>query len=216
MTPTQIYNTIRDQAYETSTAFYGESEIYTYMWQAECEVAGLVECTHASTSTTTTTSTSMYTKPTGYIMLKRLTYDSVKLKKITLKDQDAMDAVSYGGSTSEGQPNSYYEWGDQVGLYPIPNQAKTLKWWGIAEPTLCSSSSTAFTVPSVFHQYIPDYCLYRMYTKDEDTQRAMFHKNLWDENINKAIHKWKRRMNSDHHQVVVMDEEYPSTDLGLS
>ena len=70
-------------------------------------------------------------------------------------------------------------------------------------------------VPALFHQYIPDYCLYRMYAKDQD-DRYQFHKRLWDENILKSISKWKQSKRRDQHSVVKQEEMYPGTVLGMA
>jgi len=215
MTPAQIKASIRAQAYETSAAFWSDEEIYAYMWQAECEVAALVECTETTDSTTTTVSgTVEYAKPTDCLIIKRLTWDSVKLKKITLSDLDAMDGTGYGGTVSTGNPEFYYEHGANVGLYPTPTSAKTLKFWHIKQPTELTAASTTFTVPQLFQHYIPDYCLYRMYLKDQD-DRANTHLKLWDENIGKAISKWKHSQHRDQYSVVRCEENNQVTSIGI-
>ena len=217
MTPGNIVSTIRDQFYETSPGFITEAELYLYIWQAEAEIAALIECTEATdSSTTTVASTQEYSKPSDCLLIKRVTWYDKKLKRINLVDQDAMDDSGYGSSVSTGNPDSYYEYGDVVGLYPIPSSAQTLKFWYIQQPTVKTSSSTSFDVPTMFEHYIPDYCLYRVYLKDQDDARASIHKRLWDENIVKGAAKWARRDMLDGHYVVKMEGAYPMTDLGMA
>ena len=216
MTPTQVYNTVRNQFYEQDPSFIGEAELYSYMWQAEQEIAGQVECTQAyDNSTTTVASTQNYSKPSDCLYLKRVTWDTVKLKKEDQRAIDAQDGQGYGGSTTEGNVYSYYEWGSEIFLYPIPDSAKTLEFYYIKQPTLKTSSSTALDVPQIFHAIIPDYCLYRAYSKDQDVERAMFHKRLWDEGMKEALSKWSMRQYDDMFLVVKQEDNYNSTEFGI-
>lgn len=217
MTPSQVLSAIRNQAYEQDADFWNDAEIYQYMWEAEAEVAGLVSCTEATdSSTTTVASTQEYALPTDCLYVLRATWDQVKLKRIDLKDQDYLDGTLYSGTLSSGQPEHYYEFAGMIGLYPVPDSAKTLKLWYIKQPSQITGVSTTFTIPLLFHHYIIDYALYRMYLKDQDNEKAMVHKRLWDENIQKAIGKWNMMRESDHTSTVRDVDEYPNTSLGLS
>lgn len=216
MTPTQIKDSVRNQVYETSASFWSDAEIYTYLWFAECEIAGLIQCTEATDDTTTTVaSTQEYAKPTDCLIVLRVTYDGAKLKRIDLTDQDALDGSAYGGSLSTGNANSYYEFGDNVGLYPIPDDAKTLKFWYIKQPTLKTDADIGWDVPTEFEHYLADYALYRMYLKEQDEGRASIHKQLFDQSVARAAQKWRINRERDRHSVVKTEEFYPITGLGL-
>jgi hypothetical protein len=54
-----------------------------------------------------------------------------------------------------------------------------------------------------------------MYAKDQD-DRFNFHKRLWDENLMKAISKWRQSKRHDQHSVVKQEEMYPGTVLGMA
>lgn len=216
MTPDQVFDTIRNQVYETAASFWSDDEIYSYMWQAEQEIASLVDCTQSyDSSQTTTANEPAYSKPSDVLYLTRVTWDGVKLKKIDWRQKDSLEIGTYGAADYVGNPTHYVEWGNTITLYPIPDRSASLVYYYIAQPTQITATSTSFTVPQLFHQYLPDYCLYRMYVKDQDDGRAMFHKQLWEENIYKARDKWNRRVSKDFYRVVKDEEEYRQTEWGI-
>lgn len=218
MTPEQIKDTIRNQVYESTAAFYTDAEIYSYMWQAEQEIAQAIPCTETrdTTSLTSVTSTEYYDLPSSVAYVHRVEWNSKKLKRIDFRDRDTLDYSGYGSSLSEGQPYAYYQWGTQIGLYPVPEDAKNITLYYYKTPTAITTSTTAFTVPDMFTQYIPDYALYRMYAKDQDDGRAQFHRQQWEANIVRAKQKWGQRQTSDYLYVVKDSDMYPETEVGMT
>lgn len=216
MTPADLITTVRDQVYESSASFWTDAELYRYATQAEQEIADLVECSEATDATTSTVSgTQEYAKPTDCEYIKRVTWDGMPLKRIDFRDKDTVSNVGYGTTTdTSGQPEYYYEWGANVGVFPVPTTAKTLKFWYVSKPAALSAASTAFTVPNLFHSALVDYVLYRMYAKDQDDQRSGFHKTLWDEGIFKAKVKWGKRQRSNRIQTVRDEGSLLDTELG--
>lgn len=216
MTPSQILDSIRNQVYEQSPNFWNDAEIYAYMWQAECEVAGIIECTESTDdSTTTVVDTAAYSIPSDCLQIKRLTWDNVQLKSIDYRTRDSMDFNSYGASGSTGNPTHYVLFGQEVTLYPIPSSAETLKFWYVAQPSQITASTTTFTIPQMFHHYIIDYCLYRMYAKDQDEIRSNFHKMAWEEEMAKAAMKWNKYRYGDRFPVVKDTDNFPTTEVGI-
>lgn len=215
LTPTGCVDTCRYQFYEATAKFIADAEIYGYAWQAEQIINNAIECCQTSTAHTTTTYTQEYTKPTGCYLINRVTFDGVKLKRIDVTDQDQMDGAGYGSSLSVGNPHSYYEYGEKVGLYPVPDSSATLKYWFVAEPASLTTASTQFTVPAFARLPIPDYCLFRMFAKDQDDGRAQFHANLWANGLNRVQSEWARLNRRDGHYVVRNEDNYPATELGL-
>ena len=217
MTPAQILATIRAQVYEETAAFYTDAEIYSYMWQGEQELITQVPCTETrdTTSITSAVDTEYYTKPTGVVYIERVEWDSVKLKKIDYRDRDALDTNGYGGSLSTGDPYCYYEYGAQIGLYPVPQSIKNVTIHYIKAASAIAAGSTAFTIPDYFSHYLTDFCLYRMYAKDQDDGRANFHRQQWEMNVSRAKQAWSQRQTHDALMVVKDDNNYPETELGM-
>jgi hypothetical protein len=186
MTPNQVLETIRDQVYETSANFWSDAEIYRYMWTAECELASLIECTEATcTAIPTVANQQEYTKPTNLIDIKRVTYGNKPLKKVTKREKDFYDFNLVDGTDFSG------------------------------EPTVITSASVAFTVPQEYTHYFIDFCLHRMYAKDQDETRSDRHFKIWENNLVKAKDKWMRKRVSGKVFVVKTEDQYPTTELGL-
>lgn len=218
MTPAQVLAYVRRQVHESSPNFWSDAEIYGYMWDAEQIIVREYQCYETTdTSTSTVASTQAYAWPTGCLYITRLTYDGVKLQKISQSDQDALDGTSYGSTLSSAKPEFYWEYGDYVYLYPVPNAAATLKFFYAKEPTEITSSSTAFSVPALFHRSIPFYCLHLMYAKrgEDDEGKATYFNNLWLRSLADNGRYWERRRHGDMYSVVRTEDNYNTTSLGL-
>jgi hypothetical protein len=185
------------------------------MGQAEQEIAQTFKCTQTQTATTSVTATSMYTRPVNALYIDRLTWDQVKLKKIDMTDLDALERTSYGGVYVNGNATHYYEYGDQIGLWPIPSRAAAINFYYIATPATLTSGSTGFTVPTLFHNIIQDYVMYRAVAKDQDDGRSQFYKALWDRGLQAAHTLWRQRESADFYHVVKDEDCYQETELGI-
>ena len=214
MTPTQLYNSIRNQINDTSADFWSESELYRYMSDAEMELASLVNCTETTATDTSVADQREYDRPSDAINIERVTWNSVKLKKINLTDLDNLEGTSYGGSADYGNPVYYYDYADVIGLSPIPDAAQTIKYYYTAQPTILSASSTAFTIPAMLGHLLADYCLYRMYSKDQMSSESAKHFQLWKDNLKTAEQIMATQRSTDRFRVVRVEDAYPITDLG--
>jgi hypothetical protein len=216
MTPAQILASIRSQIDEATANFYTDNEIYAYMWQAECTINNEVECAESTdTSITTVNGTAEYTKPTDMIFAKRVWWYLMRMQKIDFRMLENQEGLSYGSTIQTGQPYAYYEYADKIGFYPTPNAAQAVKIWYIKQPVVLTSSSTAFTIPQLFHHLIPDYCLWRMWAKDQEENRAADHQNRWNLNLQIAKQSWAKYKNSDAIIVVKDGDRYPNTYAGM-
>jgi hypothetical protein len=215
MTPAQVLSTVRNQLYETTAAFWTDSELYAYMWMGEMEIAQSYQCTDATTATTTVTNTSMYTMPASAMVLQRVVWNGVKLKRLQDQtDRDALDSPSYSGTLTTGNCTHYYEYGSTIGLWPVPIQSHTIQWYYSKEPDEVTALST-FTVPMVFHRALPDYVLYRAYSKDSNEGQSIFHKKLWEEALEKTGRAYQDSKLTDLYPVVRDEDNYPNTELGI-
>ena len=209
ITPSMLIADIRNQVTETTAKFYSDNEIRAYLWQAEIAIAKKLQCTQTTHSSTSTTSgTREYAMPDDVLEISRVTWNSFPLTKIVLDDLDRLEGAAYAFTGITGNPVYYYENGANVGLSPIPNATQTLKFWYTVMPTVITDASTGFTIPAFCQYYLTDYCLWRMYEKDSDQQRATFHREKWNENLNEAFREWKSRQRVNK-RVIVKDTSSP-------
>jgi hypothetical protein len=215
MTPAQALTYCRDQWAESSSGFFTDAELRSYLWDAESKLNQVVECLEVSTSITTVTGTQEYGRQ-SLLYIKRVTYDADKLKKIDYRELDLLDNYGTDSSNAQtGEPSHYYEHGDYIGLWPVPDTTNTLRMWGIGEPTLIASDTSNFSIPSAFHRYLPDYALMRMAAKDQDDGRVQFYGQLWASDMKEAQQTWSRRRFMDKLPVVKDEYEFPGTALGM-
>ena len=185
------------------------------MWHGEIEIADHVKCMERTTSTTTVTATSSYTLTSDCDYLNRVLWNNYKLKRIDYSELQMLDQPGYGSTYITGKPTHYYVYGESIGLWPIPDSSKSLRYYYYAQPAEVTTDSTVFSIPSMFHPYIQDYVLWRAYAKDQDDGRAVFHKKIWEENMSKAYRKWVYRNNTDKYNVVKDEDNFPTSELGI-
>lgn len=221
MTPNSALAVVRNQINETTANanFWTDAEIYDYMTDAETQLAGIVGFTQAVTAHTTVTDQSVYTVPDNCVKIARLTFDGKKLKKVDDRDIDYLDGTDAGSTIESGEPDVYKEWGDNVTLYPTPDDSygeKTLYFEFYQSPTAIATASTKFTITQpVINNMIADYAIYRCYLKATETKLANEYLTRWNSSV-AAAHsmKWNEE-NWDRIQVVKDEDFYNSTSLGM-
>jgi hypothetical protein len=216
MTPAQGLLTIRQQLNETTAAFWSDAEIYGYMWEAECLLAGKLGLNQAVTAHTTITDASAYTCPDSWNRISRLTYDGKKLKRGDFTDRDYLDGTNYGSTPQSGKPQMYTEWGNNVYLFPVPDTAVGLNFFGLKSPPQIVTASTLFSIrEEAIQQMIPDYAIWKASLKDGDAGRADRHKQAWEINILRAESMWVDKKGEDRIYAVKDEDEYPGGSLGM-
>jgi len=216
--PAASVTSIRHQFYETASAFVSDSEIKTYLWEGERDMNAFVECYLGTGTNTTTTGTQEYNISsfvTNCIGIRHISYDGTALKRIDLRDLDFLDEDGTTTDAQTGDPTSYYEWNDKVGLWPVPDASATVKIWGVFEPPEITSATTSYSVPRQFQTYLHDYALYRMYLKDQDDGRANMHNKLWNEHKQEAQRLWARKYKGNKLMTVKDSGAYPKTVMGM-
>jgi len=216
MTPAQILASIRAQFNEPTANFCTDAEIYQYLWEAETKINNTTECAESTdASINTIIGTAEYTLPANILFVKRVQWDYVRLKKIDFRELENQEGQSYGNPIAQAQPYAYYLYGSIIGFYPTPNLAEKVVMWTIVQPTLCNSGSTSFTVPQLFHHLFEDYCLYRMFSKDQEDNRAAFYKDNFEKNLQEAISSWNKSKSSDRLYMVKDGDRFPSVYPGM-
>ncbi len=133
-----------------------------------------------------------------------------------LRDLSALDDDWSTTAAVDAEPTHYYEWGEYIGMWPVPDASATMKIWGDFEPAEITSSSSAYTIPRQFQKnFLNDYALYRMYLKDQDDGRANLHLGLWSQHKSEAQRLWARKKNRNKISIPKSDWAYPITPLGM-
>jgi len=219
MDPRSLVSDIRREIVETTAAFWQDAEIHNYMTQGERLMADLVNCTEAiNVALSGVTGQSAYTVPTNVMEITRVTYDGHPLKKISYRQRDGMEGLAYGATISNGKPEYYIEQNEFLYLYPPPDTStKEISLHHNKKPAAITTASTNFTIPDRYEHLqasIKEYCLFRMYKKDDDMQKANFHYSLWNSAVIDAKRTWNDRDNRGAIPQAADVNEFPNTSWG--
>lgn len=211
MTPADINNFARSKYNATGDSFFSDLEIYQYIYQAELELTVESECIEKLDSSTTTVSgTRVYNFLADCTAIKRielidLNGISVKLEKITFREDDALTLVNVA-STTLGKPQFYETWNNQIYLRPIPDTTGyVLKQYYYGLPIVPTASST-LEVPSLFHMDLVDFVVKQMYSKDQNLPMAQYYDLIWQKASSK-IKRWIQKRKRTDTFTVTMNED---------
>lgn len=219
MTPSEIEEASRRMLNAVGSSFWSSSEIISnYLYMAALEMAQETFCIQNRYSTPSVASQQEYAVPNRMLAVKRVTYDSEKLKPISLQQLDSIDLNT--NTTVTGTPQYYYHYDDAFGLYPAPQEdAKNIVVFSFDEPSVPTSIST-LEIPTRFHGFLVIGTAFYMSLKELGHPHVSRFEWMWNDSRNphNAIMKTKRSvrmMNKDNFNVVLREEDQPSTNLGM-
>lgn len=133
----------------------------------------------AKATVTTTAGTGIYSKPADVYQLESIKYDTGFVQPIGFEEAQAR----FGPLTEDkGAPIYWYAWQDDIYLYPIPDEAKTLTVYYTKSPTAVTVSSDLLSIPDKYFNALVEYVKMQAYELDEDwnaqqakTQKFEFH-----------------------------------------
>lgn len=212
MTPAEIQEYARQQWNAVGDQFFSDSEFYRHLYGAQMELAKETNCIRRVFTTSTVADQQEYAKPTNCISIKRITYNGLKIFKITDREDDSL-TLNNSTTTATGTPQYYFEWGSSIFLRPVPAEVGTLKIFCYCQPQAVSSTST-MEVPERYHLQIPDYLLWKMALKEKNFEAAREFMGLWQGHLIEAK-KYERKLLRGDSFVSVQDQEtLPLTVIG--
>ncbi len=163
---------------------YSDNEKLTFVkeWLNEGEKVMCAKTEYHLTtdnSTTTVASTQEYSLPTGCSQVIHATYDGDDLDPI-----DIIDTIEK--TTTTGASTNYYIRKDQIGLYPTPSAAQTLKVWYIDIGGGMSDDADTPIIPAECHMGLVYFAALHYAIERNDTRVSTF-KTLWEETLGDAI-----------------------------
>lgn len=219
MTPTEIEEAARRMLNAVGSSFWSQAEIIqNYLYFSALELAQETFCIQNRYQTPTVANQQEYAVPNKMLAVKRVTYDGEKLKPISFQQLDSIDLNT--NTTVVGIPQYYYHYDDAFGLYPAPQTADVpIVVYSYDQPSVPTSIST-LEIPSRFHGYLVIGTAFYMSLKELGHPHVQRLEWMWNHsgNPNNAIMKAKRSvrmMNKDNFNVVLREEDQPSTNLGM-
>ena len=219
MTPSEIETAARRLLNAVGSSFWSSDEIIgNYLYMAASEMASETFCIQNRYTTPSIANQQEYATPTRMLAIKRLEFDSEKLKPISLQQLDSIDLNT--NTTVTGTPQYYYHYDDAFGLYPAPQTADLdIKVYSFDEPSVPTSTST-LEIPTRFHNYLIWGTAFYMSLKELGHPHTQRFEWMWNHggNPQNAINKTRRSvrmMNKDNFNVVLKEVDQPSTNLGM-
>lgn len=210
MTPADIIKYARAKYNATGDTFFSDAELYYYIYQALCDLTVHTEFLEkVDSSTSTVAGTRTYNFLSDCSAIKRLELIdsggiSLKLEKITFREDDALTLVNVASTTS-GKPQFYEVWGQVIYLRPIPDTVYTLKQYYYGIPAVPTATST-LELDSLFHMDIVDYCVKEMYAKDQNAPMYAIYGQKWILALAK-IKMWIQKRKRTDAYTIVMNED---------
>lgn len=213
MTAAQIIEAARNNLNAVSDNLWSDTELLTTLYGVELQLSRATRCIEAvSSSTTSVSGTSEYSKPTYAIDVLRVTYDGVKLQRITY---DEYDVLHPSGTTTSGDPSYYVFFNDTLILDPVPSTTgDTIKIWSYNQPVTLAASDTPST-PGRYHDALVNGLTYAMCPKDLGHPLVVFWKDKWFTSIAEVEKHVKLRRRADGFATVQREEDALTTNFGI-
>jgi hypothetical protein len=218
MTPSEIETAARRMLNAVGSKFWSSEEIIgNYLYFAALEMAQETFCIQNRYTQSTVADQQEYTVPARMLSIKRVTYDSSKLQPISRLKLDSIDVNT--NTTVTGTPQYYYHEDDVFGLYPAPTEVKTLGLTTYDAPDVPTSTST-LQIPIRFHGHLVIGVAWHMSLKELGHPNQRTYEFQWHGagNPSSAINQVRkaiRMMNKDQFHTVTLEENQPSTVLGM-
>lgn len=212
MTPTDIITLARQKWNSTTDTFYSDAELLTGIYQAQMKLATETSCIRKVYTTTTVISQQEYQKPTNAFSIKRITYNGLKLYKITDREDDAI-TLNNQTTTATGSPQYYSEWGTAIELRPVPDDALPLKIYTYDMPSPVTAVSV-LDVPVRYHTDVADFLVAQLATKDKNFSAASQYMAMWDKAVANAKRYEQKFLRGDAFSHVLDEENLPVTIVG--
>lgn len=212
MTPTEVSTYARQRYNAVGDTFFSDPELYTMLLEAQTELARETLCIRRVYSTNTVVGQQEYQKPTNCMSIKRVTYNGVKIYKITDREDDAL-TLNNQTTTATGSAQYYWEWDTAIELRPVPGDIVVLKMYTYDLPQTVTSITT-LDVPARYHTDLATFLLKEMAGKDKNYEAAARYDQAWQKKVADAKRYEKKFLRGDAFGHVLDEETLPVTIIG--
>jgi hypothetical protein len=177
MTLSQIRAKVRKHTNtdSTNTGGWTDAEINTLINEAILEIMNVTNSRTASTidsgSFSTVASSRLYTAPTSSLKIYDAYYDGERIEWIKIEDLPTSGS-NQGFWALYGRPTNYYIENAQLGLYPVPNEAKTVKFWYVKRPATLGADADIPELNDLLHPAIEWYCAREIWLDQQKVEQA--------------------------------------------
>lgn len=176
-TVSDIQTDIRRQFNEYTSVFLDDtSDLLDWINYATYDIVSKTHCMEDSVSIIFTSGGTEYSWPSGaskYITIKSIIYDNPDSSKLTSLLH--ADLQMLGNISNSGEPKYWYDWNDNIGIYPTPDAARsghTAYTYFVPRPDEYTDTASDIMTPAIYDNAIVNYCIYKALMKDRRYQEA--------------------------------------------
>jgi hypothetical protein len=160
------------------------------------EICEKTRCSRTSYALSTVANTKEYSLPSGFLAMHSVDYAGYyRLDPIGFQRAEKEFALN-----DTGQPAQYYLAVDKIGLVPTPASVYTVNLYYFNGPTSdLTINDTPSLVPTAYHYVLAYYVVSKLFQIDKgaDSNRALFWKGLYEEELDKMKTYYQTRLSAD-------------------
>jgi hypothetical protein len=162
-TVSTLLTRIRYYLHEPSAVFWSEAELTAYLNDAVYDVVGRTMCTETTELVAMVSGTTEYSLSTNYIAISGAVHYDGSIYKGLLPGTIA-SLGHYDEAIDE--PEFWYEWNNNIGVYPIPASGTSVIVYLIPKPTGVTATNSVIETPAIYDRALVLYAAAQALYKD--------------------------------------------------
>lgn len=187
-----VVTRVNRQFGDEANAQITQADVIRWINDAQREISYQNDVKQSTATAATVANQRDYTLPAGIAKLRRITYQGVALRLISLNEADELisshDQTAAQGYPS-GTPTHAWVWGTTLSLYPAPSVGGatdlTLYYTGYAADVVATGD--ALTVPDAYHNRVVEYAIAQAFELDENYQLAQIKMGQFTQGVQKQM-----------------------------
>ena len=188
-TANDIITNVRQILNETTASFWTDAELLDWIDEAVKDIVSKSHCLEDTATIVLSTNTKAYSwsgasdyviiEPEGVFFLNHNTSKYTKLVN---------DKTVIGHTSNEGQPTHWYEFGNEVHVWPVPTSAysgSTIYADYIPVPTKIIATTGNIETPAIYDNAIVWYVVSMAKAKDKNANESAVFMKIYDELVNR-------------------------------
>jgi len=205
-----VMNRVRRQFGDDSGAQLLDTDIFMWINAGQLEIIKNNKVLKGSATVSTTVGGETYTFPSDNILtVEALFVNGVPLKSISFPDfQENIIGDTDYDPTYQGTPTMYWEWGNELHLYPIPDSINyTLKIFYTKHPADIDAAGDLLSIPDVLFDTLVDFVLARAYEMDEDYTAAQYKNQSLEQKFGQNAEREAGQIRGTYPVITVLEDD---------
>ncbi len=110
-------------------------------------------------------------------------------------------------STQTGEPILWYEWGNELNLYPKPDAVRNLSLYYVGYPAAVSASGDVLTIPDSYFDALLNYVLQQAYEQDDDWAASQLKGAQYKDAVSSLSGDGENYQRATYQTITIVDED---------